>query len=364
MNKFTFFYLFFTIFLHSEGVDASEEEIKDTIVVHGMVLHGRVMNFGPEKLSFKLLYSDGVNYIPYEDIESISTKYNYRISFKRMDIEGRVVGIEDNTYIKVMEGDNERTIKIADIDNFVTAVSDDDSFENRVRNKFPYTNGNINIGFEIENGNNKKNQMDVLLNLRFKQAEHAFNLYVDYQYDTTKTVDTEEILNKDELVGILGYQNHFQNNLFYYGTFSADYDRPRHILNRRIPSAGYGYRYKFSKDTWLEPSAGLGYVATSYTDELYPDKNFVAASLNLFGKYSVDEVPYINSLIVNGFLMYYPSLENVGEDWVMRSNLTFAVPLFDFFSVRLLFDLKNDSNPDPSVGNNATTTKLLFGLDF
>ncbi len=62
--------------------------------------------------------------------------------------------------------------------------------------------------------------------------------------------------------------------------------------------------------------------------------------------------------------MYYPSLENVGEDWVLRSNLTFAIPLFDFFSVKLAFDLRNDSNPDPSVGNNKTTTKYVIWSGF
>lgn len=56
-----------------------------------MVLHGRVMNLGPERLSFKLLYSEGLNYIAYKDIESIHTKYNYHISFNRMDIEGGVL---------------------------------------------------------------------------------------------------------------------------------------------------------------------------------------------------------------------------------------------------------------------------------
>ena len=364
INKFSAFLLLFTMFLHSGGTVSPDEEIKDTIVVHGMVLHGKVMNLGPEKLSFRLLYSEGLNHIAYKDIDSIVTKYNYHISFKRMDIEGRVVGIEDNTYLKVMEGDKERTIKIADIDNFVMAVSDDASFENRMRNKFPFTTGNINVGFEIESSGNEKNELDILLNLRYKEAEHEILLYVDYQYDTTKTEDTGTILNKDELVGILSYKNNFKNDQFYYATLAADYDRPRHILNRWIPSAGYGYRFKFAKETWLEPSIGLAYVATTYTDEIYPDKDFAAASLNLSGKYRVDDVPYINSLIIDGFLMYYPSLEDVGADWVLRSNLTFAVPLFDFFSVKLAIDQRNDSNPDPSVGNNKTTTKLLFGLDF
>jgi hypothetical protein len=344
--KYFSFFIFLTLFSYGGGnieKPSVEEEVKDTIVVHGMVLHGRVMNLGPEKLSFRLLYSEGMNHIAYKDIESIHTKYNYHISFKRMDIEGRVVGIEDNKYLKIMEGDKERTIKIADIDNFVMAVSDDASFENRIRNKFPYITGNINVGFEIENSGNQKNELDVLLNLRHKQAEHEIKLYVDYEHDTSETVDTDKVVNKDELVAILSYQNHFKNDQFYYATLGADYDRPRHIENRWIPAAGYGYRFKFDKSTWLEPSAGLAYVATTYTDGLYADKNFAAASLNLLGKYQMDDVPYINRLIVDGFVMF---------------------PLFDFFSIKLAFDLRNDSNPDPSVGNNKITTKLLFGLDF
>ena len=365
--RFFLLLILITLFSHAGGKVSQvseEEEIKDTIVVHGMVLHGRVMSLGPEKLSFRLLYSEGLNHIAYKDIDSIVTKYNYHISFKRMDIEGRVIGIEDNKYLKVMEGENERTIKIADIDNFVMSVSDDASFENRVRNKIPFITGNINAGFEIENGSNQKNELDVLLNLRYKQAEHEVILYVNYEHDTSETVDTDKVVNKDELVSILSYKNHFKNDQFYFTTLAADYDRPRLIQNRWIPSAGYGYRFKFDKSTWLEPSAGLAYVVTTYTDGIYADKNFAAGSFNLTGKYQMDDVPYIKRLIVDGFVMYYPSLEHLAEDWVLRSNLTFGVPLFDFFSIKLSIDLRNDSNPDPSVGNNKTTTKLLFGVDF
>ncbi len=356
-----------TFFAHAGGKikqASEEEEIRDTIVVHGMILHGRVMALGPEKLSFKLLYSEGLNHIAYKDIESIVTKYNYHISFNRIDIEGRVIGIEDNTYLKILEGKNERTVKIADIDNFVMSVSDDASFENRVRNKFPYTKGTIHFGFEIENSGNQKNELDLLLTLRHKQAENEVLLYVNYEHDTSDTVDTEKVVNKDELVAILSYKNHFKNDQFYFATLTGDYDRPRHIENRWIPSAGYGYRFKFDKNTWLEPSAGLAYVATTYSEDLYPDKDFTAGSIGLTGKYQIDDVPFISTLIVDGFLMYYPSLENFSEDWVFRSNLTLGIPLFDFFSVKLSYDLRNDSNPDPSVGNNKTTTKLLLGLDF
>lgn len=363
-----FVFLFFTIFLYSGGTiekASEEEEIKDTIVVHGMVLHGRVTNLGPDKLSFKLMYSEGVNHIAYKDISSIYTKYNYHISFKRIDIEGRVVGIEDNQYLKVMDDEgHHRTIKIADIDNFVMSVRDDDSFENKLRNKFPYTKGNINLGFELESGGSDKHKIDVLFNLRHKQAEHEVKLYVDYAYETTKVVGEPKVQNKDELVSILTYKNYFKNNHFYYASVAADYDRPRFIQSRYIPSIGYGYRFRFGKSKWLEPAIGLGYAKTQYVDDIYPENSFTTGAFTLNGNYQLDDLPWINTLIVGGFVMYYPSLDHKDEDWIMRSNLNFTVPLFDFLSVKLVFDHVNDSNPDPSVGNNKDTTKLFFGFDF
>jgi putative salt-induced outer membrane protein YdiY len=317
------------------------------------------------------MYSDGVNHIAYKDISAIHTKYNYHISFKRMDIEGRVIGIEDNKYLKVVEeGGDQRTIKIADIDNFVMSVRDDDSFENKIRNKFPYTKGNINFGFELESGGSDKHKIDVLFNLRHKQAEHEVKLYIDYAFETTKTEGTEKVQNKDELVGILTYKNHFKNNHFYFATLAADYDRPRHIQNRYIPSIGYGYKFKFGKSKWLEPAIGLGYATTDYVNDLnnpeqnYPNNDFTVAVLNLTGKYQIDDLAVINTLIIGGFVMYYPSLYHKEDDWIFRGNLNLTVPLFDFLSIKFVHEYVNDSNPDPSVGNNKTTDKLLFGFDF
>lgn len=343
---------------------AADEEIKDTIVVRGMVLYGQVTKFGPERLSFKLLYSDGVNHIKYEDIESIETEYTYKISFKRIDIQGRVVAIEDNEYIKVIEGENHRTIKITDIDNFVMSETDDTSFENRIRNKFPYTKGNINIGFENESGSSNKNNVDLQLNLRHKQAEHEIIFSVDYAFETTETADTPKVESEDELVAHATYRYHFENNEYYYAALMGDYDRPRRIKSRYIPAVGYGYRFRLDKTKWLEPSIGVAYATTKYTTDTYSDKNFAAAALGLQGRYQLDGIAYINSLIVDGQLMYFPRIDDMSADWISRANLNFTVPLFDFFSVKLAFGWINDSNPDPEVGNNKQTTKLLFGVNF
>jgi len=370
--KYLLFFILFTNAItaggYINGETSSEsdiEEIKDTIVVHDMVLHGKIMKMGHEKLSFKLLYSEGVSHFAYRDIDSISTKYNYHISFNRIDIVGRVVAIEDQKYIKVVSTNNEqRTVRISDIDNFVMSVTDDNSFENRVRNKFPYTKGNINVGFRLEEGSTIKHSIDVLLNLKHKQAEHELSLYLNYEYETRETETTPKYDYTDELVGILSYKNHFENNLFWYTSLLADYDRPRFIKNRYVPSGGLGYRFDFSKSLWLEPVAGLGYVKTKYTEDLYQDKKYMTGALGLTGKYRKDDVPFINTFIIDGFVFYYPSLEIPNEDWILRSNVNFTIPLFDFLSVKLAVNYINDTNPDPTVGNNKTTTNLLFGLKF
>ena len=367
--KYFSFFFFLTLFSSAGGIldkPSEKEEIKDTIVVHGMVLQGKITKIGTERLSFQLLYSKGQSHFAYRDIDSIKTKYTYHISYHRMDIEGRIVGIEDKKYLKVVEKDNNlRTVKIADIDNFVMSVNDDNSIENIIRNRFPYTKGNINVGFKLENGSTIKNSIDVLLNLKHKQAQHGIVLYVDYEYETRETETTPKYDYTDELVGILTYRNHFKNNQFLYGMLAADYDRPRHIRNRYVPSAGYGYRFEFDKSIWVEPFMGLGYATTRYTDDvLYEDKNFAAYALGLTGKYRMDDLAIINTFIVEGFAMYYPSIENFNEDWILRANVTLTIPLFDFLSTRLSYNYINDSNPDPTIGNNKTTTKLLFGLDF
>ncbi|MEA3419261.1 MAG: DUF481 domain-containing protein [Campylobacterota bacterium] len=343
-----------------------KEEVRDTIVVHGMVLKGRVTSLRHDKLSFKLIYSEGRNHIAYKDIDSIHTKYNYHISYDRKDIEGRVIGIVDNEYLRVKTDKKTILVKIADIDNFVMSVQDDDSIENRIRNNNPYLSGSFNVGLELESApTREKDQLDVMMDLTHKKAKNEIRFYLAYEFDTTQTDDTEKVQNKDELTAILADRYFYKANDFVYGSLMGEFDRPRHIQNRFAPSVGYGHRFKWGKDKWIQPAIGLAYVTTNYTEQdLYPQNNFAAAALSLGGKYQFNDLMLINSLLVDGNFLYYPSLADPGQDWISRTNIFFTIPLLDFLSLKLAWQWINDSNPDPSIGNNKTTTNIYFGFDF
>lgn len=347
-------------------VPEKKEEIMDTIVVHGMILHGRVKNLGPEKLTFKLLYSEGQNRIAYKDIDSIHTKYNYHISYDRKDIVGRVIGIVDNEYLQVKTEKKTILIKFSDIDNFVMSVRDDDSLENRIRNNQPYLSGSANVGLEFESGGvRNKDEIDVLVNLKHKKAGNELSFYIDYEHDVTDVEGGTRIQNKDEMNAVLADRYFYKANDFVFGSLYEEFDRPRGVQNRFAPSLGFGHRFKWDKDKWVQPALGLAYVVTRYVEEdLYPKNSFAAAALALNGKYQFNNLVLIDSLRIDGNFIYYPSLTDPYQDWISRTNIFFTIPLLDFISLKFAWQWINDSNPDPAIGNNKMQTNVFFGIDF
>lgn len=364
--------LFIVMFLSSTSLYAKnhmktskeEEGTYDTLVVHGMVLKGKITAIGPEKLSFKLLYSEGQNHIAYKDIDSIQTQYSYHISYNRQDIIARVIDIEDEKYLKIKHNNTIERISISDIDNFIVSIEDDDSIENKIRNTFTYISGDVNLGFEIDSGTSAKNKANFLMNLRRKKAENETLVNIDYARETTDTEGTEKVLNKDELTAYLKNNYYYKGDDFIFTALAGDFDRPRNIQSRFVPSIGYGHNFIFGKDRWIRPEIGLAYVMTNYVDDIYPNTEFTAGALGLQGKYIFEDLRFINKLMIDGYLIYYPSLSNFEKDWIYRSALDFSIPFFDFLSMKLRFKWTNDSNPDPSVGNNKTETNLLFGVNF
>jgi hypothetical protein len=362
--------LFSASLISSEYLDTQkntekEEVVHDIIIVHGMVLKGRITSLGSEKLSFKLIYCDGINHISYDDIDSIVTKYNYQISYDRKEIVGRVLGIVDNKSLRVEVDNDIVLVNIGDVDNFVMSVKDNNSIENQIRNKMPYSQGNVNIGFEIENGTNKKNKANLMMNLWHKKAENELHFFIDYAYETTEKENTEKIQNKDELTAIITDRYFYSDSDFYFLSLMGEFDRPRHIQARYAPSFGYGHRFKKSKNRWIQSIIGLGYISTKYTDvNLYNNKDFGTATIGINGVYQFSDVPLVNSLVIDGGVLYYPSLQYPNKDWISRSTLNFTVPIFNFVSMKLAIEWINDSNPDPTVGNNKTTANLMFGVDF
>lgn len=345
---------------------ADEKEIvMDTIHVNGMVLKGKITHLGPHKLSFSLVNIAGNNYIPYKDIDSIHSKYRYHISYRDKKINGKIVGIVNKESLEIESMGEIKVVKISEIDHFAMSLEDDNSVDNRVNHALPYISGNVHLGLEFEDGGKKQDSIDININLLRKKANNEIYFYLDYEFETTEKSGGPKVETEDELTAILGHRHFYDKNNFLYAGVSGEYDRPRNIDGRFVPEVGYGHRFRLGKGKWIQPWIGLAYVWTRYVeDDLYPDNEYAAGALGLNGMYQFDDLMYINKLKIDGEIAYYPSLESLSEDWLMRSRFGLTIPIYEFFSMKVNFLWINDSNPNPSIGNNKTKTNVLFGVDF
>jgi len=364
--------LVFSSFVFAGGNIAKDKDTKevvlDTIEVHGMVLKGKITNLNTNSLSFKLVNIDGINRIKYKDIDSIHTKYRYNISYKDERFNGRVVGIANEESLIVQTAGKTKIVKITDIDHFSMSVDDDPSVENYVRNKAPYIKGNFRVGLELESGSSVTDEIRIQADLLRKKAQNETFLHFNYEYETKETPGTPKTDTTDELSIMAGNRYFYDTDDtddFVYGALIGEYDRIRNVDARWVPTAGYGHTFRPGKSSWIRPTIGLAYVWTKYTDNtLYEDSSYTAAALGLTGEYKIEDVYLINKVVIDGRIMYFPSLSDPNEDWLTRANLGFTVPVYEFFTTKLSFDYVNDSNPDPSIGNNKTKTNLMFGFEF
>jgi putative salt-induced outer membrane protein YdiY len=346
-------------------VEEEKEVVLDTIHVHGMVLKGKIMDIGPNKLSFRLVNIDGINRIPYKDIDKIHTKYNYNIYYGNQNISGKLTGIVNNDSLEIESAGKTKLVKIANIDHFAMTVEDDPSVENYVRNKLPHISGSFNVGLELESGSSDTSEITFDAKLLRKKGQHETVLRFIYDYETKETSTTPKTTTDDDLHISLVNRYYYDPDNFLYAALMGEYDRPRSIDSRFVPSAGYGHHFRLGKNSYIRPWVGLAYVWTSYTDEASnPDISFTAAAMGLDTQYQFDDVMLINKLKVDGQLIYFPSISDPNEDWITRANLGFTAPIYGFLTMKLGIQWINDSNPDPSIGNNKTKTNLMFGFEF
>lgn len=346
-------------------IEEEKEVVLDTIHVHGMVLKGKIMDMGPNKLSFRLVNIDGINHIAYKDIEEIHTKYNYNVYYGNKNVSGKLTGIVNDDSLKIESRGKTQLVKIADIDHFAMTLEDDPSVENYVRNKLPHISGNFNVGFELESGSSDTNEITFDAKLLRKKGQHETVLGVIYDYETKKTSTTPKQVTDDDLHIVLGNRYYYDTDNFLYTAIMGEYDRPRGIDSRFAGTVGYGHHFRLDRNSYIRPWIGLGYVWTSYTGETnHPDIDFTAAAMGVDTKYQFNDVILINKLKVDGQLLYFPSISDPNQDWITRANLGFTAPIYGFLTMKLALQWINDSNPDPSIGNNKTKTNLMFGFEF
>lgn len=346
-----------------EKVENQSRALIDTIVVKGSVLQGQITQLTAEYIQFRLIYGSGSIRIKYSDIESIQTEHEYHIYFDGKETEGYITGIEGGAFLKVMHGEVEELITISKIDRFVISINEDDSIENHLRNIFPYWSGNIDIGVELERGSNNKRKVKIAGHVERNKGANRTFFDIRYEYELTKTVDTNTtVLNKDEQY-LFGENNYFfypQQMLFVQCGY--DYDIPRAINGRVYPALGYGYKLGKKRDKWVQFKLGAGYVYEDFVGYSYDE--YMAGFFGVDARYKIDGLGVLDGVLLEGIIFYMPGMKDYQEQWLLRNNISISFPIGSSLSFKTVYRNVNDNNPAPDVGNNKYNFDLYLSANF
>ncbi len=351
--------------------DDQARQLVDTIVVKGSVLQGKIDQLTSEYISFKLIYGEGNIRIKYSDVESLITEHEYHIYFDGKETQGYITEIRDHAFLMIQHGEIEELITISKIDRFVVSENEDTSFENRMRNTFPYWSGNVDVGIEYESGNNIKNKLKIGGHVERKYTVHKTIFDILYSYEVTETIDSPEVLNKHELYTFLEHNYAFTKNDFMFAEIGYDFDVPRGVDGRIYPSLGYGYRIGTGKKRWIQFKVGAGYVWETFIDDpvfnIAPEElenRYAAGFFGVDAEYEVRDLPLLNRILFGATFFYMPGIEDLTHNWLLRYSGTASIPLSKALVLKIIARQVADNNPSPDVGNNKYTFDLYLSLRF
>ena len=348
-----------------EAKTAPDEQVHvlvDTIVVKGSVLQGQIDQLTSEYISFKLIYGEGSIRIKYSDVESLITEHEYHIYFDGKETIGYITAIQDHAFLKIQHGEVEELITIAKIDRFVVSENEDTSFENKLRNMFPYYSGHLDLGVEYESGSNEKRKVKVGGHVERKKTVHKTIFDVTYAYEQTQTVDTPTVLNKHELYSFLEQNYAFTQQDFVFGEIGYDFDVPRGVDGRIYPALGYGYRLVADKKRWVQFKVGGGYVHETFIG--YDDNAYAAGVFGVDAEYELRDLPMLSRILFGGSFFYMPGIEDLKNNWLLRYSLRATIPFSKSLALKMVMRQVTDDNPAPEVGNNKLTFDLYLSLRF
>ena len=350
--------------------DKKIEALIDTIVVKGSVLQGRINVLTSEYLSFELIYGEGSIRIDYNDVESLQTEHEYHIYFDGKETKGYITGIKEHAFLKIQHGQVEELITISKIDRFIISEDEDSSFENRMRNTFPYFSGNLDVGIEYETQKSyNKRKLKIAGHIERKRTIYTSIFDVTYSYEETIAGDTPKLLNKHELYSFLEQDIDSDDGNLFFIEMGYDFDVPRYVNHRLYPSAGYGYRIERGKKRWVQFKVGAGFVYENFLGD--PDsatsssKNQYAAGLfGVDAAYELGDLAFLNRIIFGAHLFYMPGARDLKSNWLLRYAVSADIPLSKTLSFKAVGRTVTDDNPSDSVGNNKTTFDLYLSLRF
>lgn len=329
----------------------------DEIKVDGTVLEGTIVAVDADGVDFEPALGSGTLSIAYADIEEVRSDGRFFVLHgEDGEVRGRIVGIDDGALLVGDDMETANRIESAaiyagyEIDGTVSQIQ-------RLRSQWRYWTASFDAGFAISSGTTDTTHTAIGFRSERRKPGSRYLVGASYLFGTEKQKGAEENTLNNEVHGNTKAEYDLTNWLLAIGAFDAEYDEIERLSYRLVPKAGLGYRLYKTDKAFFQLETAPAYVAERFFGG---DKNgFFAISFGAEGEY---KLPY--SAVLAARAEYLPAVDDWANDYLLRSEISFTMPLVGVLNFRASLADQYDNTPAEGTDRNELQTSLGLSVVF
>jgi len=340
----------------------------DQVTSKGTVLKGKVTSVSSTGITFDSDYGKGTLAINWTDIEDIKTDVPIQILYgDGQEVDGPLQGFTNGSLFVGPQIEGATMVDVKTITMGVPIGAEGLSWQDRMRSYWRYWHGNFDLGLNYQAATTNSTGLLIGFNTTRRNDPLRLIFGARYRYATQTTRETnattgqrEDVssVTQDSLYGIARAEYDLTDRLYGYGSGEATYDGIQKISIRAVPKAGLGYTFweqKLDADTrnFLSGEVGPSYVYERFFGG--DEKNYFAISFGLLAGYYL---PY--GAHFDGLVTYLPSVSDFTHEYLLHSEASLTMPVYEFISAKLLVVDEYSSPAAPDAQSNSLF--ITFGL--
>lgn len=328
----------------------------DEVTVKGTVLRGAVVDLNPAGVSLRTEYGTGDVLIPWADVTAITTDEDlYILHGDDGSTRGRVAGYQNGVLLVAEDAGAPAQIDPATIVDVDTPEEAANWYE-RLRNRWRYWSATVDAGMTFQDKTKDEFDLYVRAMIERKKAPTRYVGTMSFLYGTDRNQGESSTKSDNEIRGLLkGEYDIATSRVFGYTSHDAEYDEIDNLSIRYVGKVGPGYRLFQTETFEMQVESGIGYQYERFFGGRDNEHGLVP-----FGAEGTWKLP-LGALF--GFRAdYLPSLEDWGNDYLIRGEASLEVPITRYLAVKT--SLLNTYDSTPATGTERNESRVILALSW
>ena len=348
-----------------------------TLSSKGDTLHGHVADLTSDGVKFEPAQGTGSIAVKWEDVQSLATDGPYTVLHgDEGEARGRILGFEEG---HLLVGDDPASAERIDVGTLFHAYDEGKatgSWVERMRSRLRFWRASFDAGAAYTDSTTDTTLGFAGLLLERKKSPTRFLFEAGARYADENAPEEHKSITENTLYAFTRGELDLTDNWYSYLSTRFTHDNQLHLALRAEPRGGAGYYWVKSKTANFSTDLGVAWIYEDYFGhELSGD--FVVGvppppHRELRGSndyWSLAFGAQADAVLAYGTLWraraeYLPSVDDWQDDYLARAEMSFDMPLTDWFAFKIAFVDEYDNTPAPGAEHNKFATTAGISVRF